>query len=423
MGLDFTFYINLLQIQDGKEDLIDMVQKQKVIINELLMREPEKVKKLKLQKRELLQQQQTLKNQFENSELDNKKMAIEIEKLKSELKDAREENKVLHEETNQLKAKISNKDQALAKQKEILESTQQSYSNLAEEKVQLKSFLAEKDLINCKLRDEILQLREYLEESKKANNMQKEVCEQLKETVLILFEGEVKVKAENNRKETTINKLQEDIKMKDIQIWNIQQDMEEFKDKLAKSIAEIAITSSQKVVDTDEMILHLGIERDALKQKVISLEGDMDDAKKGINEAGSKLHDAEATLHEVKAKYREAETTAGNKLIEAEAEVKAAGKERAVIMEMLHASESAKSELTDVNRRMQKEISIQDEKIAAMEATIQKIMTMAKTETKRNENLIQGIGGVENRMQTIEGKMNQRTKSKMRRLFPFFCSA
>ena len=400
-----------------------MLKSQESIINELIAREPEKVKKLKNQRNDLLRQQETLQNKLQSSDFNNQKMANEIEKLKSEVRQEKEEKDEIsirmNDQIDKLKRTILNKNEYVAKQKGILHLTQERNKDLVEEEVRLKEVLAEKDAINCIMKDEIEKLKEKLDEKEKMNVKQEEECQRLKESVSILIADDLKSKAESNQNQKMIHKLQEGLLAQSIQLWSIQQQMVSSSSIVAQTIAQMTIKSAQGVVHAEETFKQIKNEHQVLQHKATTLQDEVDDSQKRINEAQVELHEAEA-------KVRQAEAITAKRLKDFERELKEAEKKRAIIMDMLQASESAKAELIHVNRKMKEDISVQNEKITEMEIKIQSIVKMLEEEVKRNKALIEEISRVSSQMQTIEeelGKRERKKKSRVRRLSRYFCTA
>ena len=420
----FSKYFNVLfQVRNQKGKVVEMLKSQESIINELIAREPEKVKKLKNQRNDLLRQQETLQNKLQSSDFNNQKMVNEIEKLKSEVRQEKEEKDEIsirmNDKIDKLKRTISYKDEHVAKQKGILHLTRERNKDLVEEEVRLKEVLAEKDAINCIMKDEIEKLKEKLDEKEKMNVKQEEECQRLKESVSILIADDLKSKAESNQNQKMIHKLQEGLLAQSIQLWSIQQQMVSSSSIVAQTIAQMTIKSAQGVVHAEETFKQIKNEHQVLQHKATTLQDEVDDSQKRINEAQVELHEAEAKVHE-------AEAIAVERLKDFERELKEAEKKRAIIMDMLQASESAKAELIHVNRKMKEDISVQNEKITEMEIKIQSIVKMLEEEVKRNKALIEEISRVNSQMQTIEeelGKRERKKKSRVGRLSRYFCTA
>ena len=411
------------QVQSEKGNVVETLQSQESIINELIAREPEKVKKLKIQRNQLLSQQETLTNKLQNSDLNNQKIVNEIDKLNSELKQEKDEKEDISfrmtEQIDDLKKMISQKDKYVAKQKKILHLTQHRNNSLMEEELQLKELLTQKDAINFKLKDQIETLKQQMEKKEMKNIIQEEECKLWKHRVSILIAEDFKSQEDSREKDKIINKLKEEINTKEIQICSIQQQVASSRDIVAQTITQMTIKSAQGVVQAEEMIKQIENENHIFKLKATNLQEELNDSRKRINETEAKFHDAEAKLHD-------AEAIAATKLLDIQSELKDAVEKRQMITEMLHTSENAKSQLVDVNKRMKEEISMQNEKVAEMEIKIQSIMKMLKEEMKRNKKLIEEISRVESHMHTIEEEMDtpkRKKKSRRTRLFRYFCGA
>ena len=411
------------QVQSEKGNVVETLQSQESIINELIAREPEKVKKLKIQRNQLLSQQETLTNKLQNSDLNNQKIVNEIDKLNSELKQEKDEKEEISfrmtEQIDDLKKMISQKDKYVAKQKKILHLTQHRNNSLMEEELQLKELLTQKDAINFKLKDQIETLKQQMEKKEMKNIIQEEECKLWKHRVSILIAEDFKSQEDSREKDKIINKLKEEINTKEIQICSIQQQVASSRDIVAQTITQMTIKSAQGVVQAEQMIKQMENENHIFKLKATNLQEELNDSRKRINETEAKFHDAEAKLHD-------AEAIAATKLLDIQSELKDAVEKRQMITEMLHTSENAKSQLVDVNKRMKEEISVQNEKVAEMEIKIQSIMKMLKEEMKRNKKLIEEISRVESHMHTIEEEMDKpkrKKKSRTRRLFRYFCGA
>ena len=411
------------QVQSQKAKVVEMLQSQETIINELIAREPEKVKKLKIQRNQLLSQQETLTNKLQNSDLNNQKIVNEIDKLNSELKHEKDEKEEISfrmtEQIDDLKKMISQKDKYVAKQKKILHLTQHRNNSLMEEELQLKELLKQKDVINSNLKEQIEALKQKIEKKETKNIIQEEECKLWKQRVSILIAEDFKSQEDSREKDKIIDKLKEEINTKEIQICNIQKQVASSRDIVAQTITQMTIKGAQGVVQAEKMLKQIENENHIFKLKAINLQEELNDSWKRINDTEAQFHDAEVKLHD-------AEAIAATKLSDIQNELKDAVEKRQMLTEMLHTSENAKSQLVDVNKRMKEGISVQNEKVVEMEIKIQSIMKMLKEEMKRNKKLIEEISRIESHMQTIEEeveKTKRKKRSRRTRLFRYFCTS
>ena len=392
-----------------------MLQSQKLIIDELILREPEKVKKLKMQRNELIQREDKLKNELDKMDWSNQMMQSTIENLQSELrqekaeKDAKEEMNASKSKQNfDFKSAISEKDMEEARLREELQRTQTSLRNLDGERFHLKQLQAQNEEDNQKLRDEIADLKGELEVKRNAQKIQENECESLKETVSLLFESELKAKADANEKGRTVCALKEELLGNEIKISNLEQQITDYLSQVSESVVETAIVKAKHIIEQDKLMMQMENEKNAFKSEVKRLEAN-------LKQAETRISDCNVLLQETEAK-------AEKNLNEAQLELNEAEKKRKVMMEMLQAAVNAKDELIKVNLKMKEEVFIQDERIAEMEEKIQSILHMSASDKKTNEALVNEITWLEDKMKNMENEMSNKKnkKNRFRRFFATF---
>ena len=453
MGLFF-------QVQKEKDELVDALQNQKDIINQLVCREPVKVKKLKKQRDHLLQEEEKMKHLLEVLNLSNKAMANEIENLKSESEKEKEEKEGIimknGEEITELKRKISQQDEEL----KVLKQSNRSMANeienfksesqkdkeekeeiimkndedITELKIKIsqqdeemrilklalarnqksaeaaaREKAAEADAIHNSLRSEIERLQECMKEHEEAQAIREEAYSRMQEAVTMLVEDEVKITAERNAKNIAICELQKALDAKDIQIQDMKEELENNRHEVAKSITEIAIKNAQKIQKADELAKQREEEIDALKMKTTSLEGELEAAHKLANEAEGKLQEAEAV--------------AAKKIKEIETELKEVLEKWNKSVEALQRTERSKCALIEANRRIKEHLSVITERMVGIEKSYT-IMEMSNAESKRNEDLIQNLfqklNDLESHIKNMESKTEKPEKKKMGRFLLCF---
>ena len=373
------------------------------------MREPEKVKRLKAQKNELVKQQEKLKAEVLGVDNANKKMNNTIEKLRTELAQAEmEKNEEITK--NSMKDEVILHMEGIITGKEIEEAIMKEdcvlkEQNFAEECSRQKTLIAEQEKTKSMLEKEITDLRKDLVEKGQENETKRRKCEKLAITSQNLVYDVLKAKNVAAERGRTISSLKKEILEKNIETKNLHQSLEDGRAETAKTLCAMAIKNAAKELEDESRFIQMEIEIEGLTANFKELQG--------------KLDEAHLAQKESEAKMCENEARAAKKLEELGIELNEAERKKAVIDEQLDAAEKANSEVTAVNRRMKEQISMQEERISGMEDEIQSMLEACEDEKKRNEELMDYIDELKNQKEMLEEQimMKKKKKRRVRRFF------
>ena len=356
-----------------KDELIDVLGKQKIIIDELILREPEKVKKLKQQKNSLAAKQDDL-----NAEMKSLKMSSD-------------------------------------KMKRVMEEKAEEVECLMRELKMARADCDEKAHVNAALTEEISILQKILKEKKEEEVVNEEKFQFAENQVNKLQKNISILKFSSSEKDSTILKLEEDLKimkrshvMKDDELVNLKKKIEVLARQVAFSVVQIA---TKYAVDTEQFELEIT----ELRKKNIKQSDEMESLKL-IN---AEINDKVTLLNEHVKKYETARKLNEERLKEAEKEVE-------YKLVQLKDIVNANKELLNVNKTLNEEIKLQDERIINMEEKMRDIMKFCSIERKRNEDILDGMRLVQFKMKVMEDSIvdeQRMKKSTLRRLISRFqCS-
>ena len=198
-------------------------------------------------------------NQIMQSTIENFKSELRQEKAE---KDAKEEMNASKSKQNfDFKSAISEKDMEEARLREELQRAQTSLRNLDEERFHLKQLLALNEVDNQKLTDGIADVKDELEVKRNAQKIQEIWCESPREIVSLLFESEVKEKADANEKGRTVCALKEKLLDYKIKISSLEQRITIYRSQVAEYVIEIAMITAKRLSNESKMA------RQCIKQK------------------------------------------------------------------------------------------------------------------------------------------------------------
>ena len=396
-----------------------MLHKQKVIIDEFLLREPEKVKKLKVQRNDLMQQNEKLTSELAHSRDDMESMKGTIEKLSCDLERARVDR------DGEI-AKSSIKDEAVLKlhtmiadkeEKEAHFNKQLALKELkfVQEAARQKAALSEQEKATSTLQNEITQLENDLVMKEQMNEIKDNIREQLGSTIQSLISDGLRLKRVAAERATTISMLKEEITKKDGETRNLNKCLEDGRNETAKALCQLVIDNATKQLQDESRFFQVETEINTLNDK--------------LEKSQERIVAAKQAQERAQALMCEQEEKAADRLRQAEAELNEAQRKKRTVKEMLHAAVEAKNEVMQVNRRMKELAWMQDDRIVEMESKIEDITSMCASEKGRNEKLIGEIAGLakqivdmEEQMRCSKEKLAIRNKASCisRRLFAAF---
>ena len=388
-------------LEKEKQKLAQILKSQTAITDELILREPEKVKKFKRQRNEMMAAKEKLEEDLDRMKIDGDKMrevivqqSNEFEKLMDELKHATMEKK-------------------------------------------------HKDIQNGELKEENKLLKRALEQGKIEDAAMKESCRQMKNQIHQLEYEKASLEKDSAQKQIIISKFKEDLKSmedcileKDIEIWNLKQGVEEAGDEVVNSVVSMAIKIAVKTEEDDvkfqsllkknaalsekvEMLIHekeeLQGQRLILESCVVESEERFKEAstkieieKERLKEAGRDNSEAQDRIKELGAALQDADMHA----TEAERRLKDAEQEKELLRSNFKELAKANIDLLQVNRKMNYEFKAQEERLIDIDEKFHDIVNMCSEERQKNKMLIEQLKSVENQMKEMEDLINENKKKK-----------
>ena len=151
-----------------------------------------------------------------------------------------------------------------ARLREELQRAQTSLRNLDEERFHLKQLLAQK------LTDGIADVKDELEVKRNAQKIQEIWCESPREIVSLLFESEVKEKADANEKGRTVCALKEKLLDYKIKISSLEQRITIYRSQVAEYVIEIAMITAKRIMEQDKLMMQVENEQNVFKSGSIT---------------------------------------------------------------------------------------------------------------------------------------------------------
>ena len=399
-------------LEKEKQKLAHILKSQTALTDELILREPEKVKKFKRQRNELITANEKLENELDRKKIDGEQLrevieqqSNESEKLMVELKDAKMEKE-------------------------------------------------QKEIENGELKEEIELLKKALELRKIEDAAKEESCRQMKYQIHQLVYKKASLEKDSAEKQIIISKFKVDLKSmedcileKDIEIWNLKQEVEEAGVEVVGSVVSIAInnavkteednlkiqnllTKSATLVNKVELLIH---ERDELQGQLLILESRFAESEERLKEAEATIEIEKKRLEEAQRDNSEAQDSinefraalkhADMHATEAERRWKEVEEEKELLGSNLKELAKANIDLLQVNRRMNEECKAQEERLINIDEKFHDVVNMCSEEKQKNEMLIDQLRFVENQMKEMQELMNQNKKKKknlMRRFMSTF---
>ena len=399
-------------LESEKQKWAHILKSQTALTDELILREPEKVKKLKRQRNELIAANEKFEKELDRMKIDGEKMgevieqqSNESEKLMDELKHATMEKK-------------------------------------------------QNEIENGELKEENELLKKALEQRKIEDAAMEESCKQMKNQIHQLEYEKASLEKDSVVKQTIISKFKDDLKSmkdcileKDIEIWNLKQEVEEAGGEVVGSVVSMAIKNAVKTEEDDVKFQSLLKKNAALSEKVellihekkelqgqrLILESCVVESEARFKEASTKIEIEKERLKEAQrdnseAQYRIKELGAALKdadmhATEAERRLKDVEQEKELLRSNFKELAKANIDLLQVNRKMNYEFKAQEERIISIDEKFHEIVNMCSKEQQKSEMLIDELKFVENQVKEMEDLMNQnkrRKKSFMRRVISRF---
>ena len=388
-------------LEKEKQKLAQILKSQTAITDELILREPEKVKKLKRQRNELMAAKEKFEKELDRMKIHGEKMGEVIEQQSNESEKLMDELK---------HAEIEKK---------------------------------HKDIENCELKEENELLKRALEQRKIEDAAMKESCRQMKNQIHQLEYEKASLEKDSSQKQIIISKFKEDLKSmedcileKDIEIWNLKQEVEEAGDEVVSSVVSMAIKNAVKSEEDDvkfqsllkknaalsekvELLVH---EKEELQGKLLILESRVAKSEESLKEAEITIEIEKERLKEAQRDNSEAQDRikelgaalkdADMHATEAEGRLKDAEQEKELLRSNFKELAKANIDLLQVNRKMNYEFKAQEERLLDIDKKFHDIVNMCSEERQKNEILIDQLRFVENQMKEMEDLINQNKKKK-----------
>ena len=375
--------------------LTEVLNYQQDMADELVQREPEKVKKLKRQKKELTDKCEEKEEQLEGMKKKLQEMKVAFERKETENKEIKEAMLELNDENSLLKARLKEKENNLFKKE-----------------------------------DEILDLEHEIEELK--NKMQKDqTCVAQQASVIC-------------NQEATIEQMEVDAVKKDLRIWGLKQKMKEANTKVIKEVAEITAKNVIREAGDKFQILNLENKNVSLRSEIESLMQKTEWLEKLITELRDNAHymagTAESKIREmadeIQGATKRAETSekrvnelesclneTRESLAKAMEQVEVTMQEKDAILVSLKEKDQSLKWQHRENKQMRYEVDIQDMRIENMAARLKNIAEICFGTPElygggeeRLDQMIERIKG----MQETLAKVEMKKRPFVKRLFKRF---
>ena len=375
--------------------LTEVLNYQQDMADELVQREPEKVKKLKRQKKELVDKCEEKNEQLERMEKGLQEMKVAFERKETENKEIKEAMLELNDENSLLKARLKERENNLFKKE-----------------------------------DEILDLEHEIEELK--NKMQKDQTCVAQQASVICKQG------------ATIEQMEADAVKKDLRIWGLKQEMKEANTKVIKEVAEITVKNVIREAGDKFQILNLENKNVSLRSEIESLMQKTEWLEKLVTELRDNAHymagTAESKIREmadeIEGATKRAETSekranelesCHNETIESLAkameQVEVTMQEKDAILVSLKEKDQALKWQRRENKQMRYEVDVQDMRVENMAVRLKNIAEICFGTPELNggseERLDQMIERIKGMQETL-AKVGVRKKPFVKRLFKRF---
>ena len=374
--------------------LTEVLNYQQDMADELVQREPEKVKKLKRQKKELTDKCVEKNEQLEKMEKGLQEMKVAFESKETENKEIKETMLELNDENSLLKARLKEKENNLFKKE-----------------------------------DKILDLEHEIEELK--NKMKKDQICVAQQASVICKQG------------ATIEQMEVDAVKKDLRIWGLKQEIKEANTKVIKEVAEITVKNVIREAGDMAQMLNLENKNVSLRSEIESLMQKTERLEKLVTELQDNAHymagTAESKIREMADEIQGATKRADSEkranelesclnettesLAKAMEQIEVAMQEKDAILVSLKEKDQALKWQLRENKQMRYEVDIQDMRIENMAARLQNIAEICFGTPElygggeeRLDQMIERIKG----MQETLAKVEMKKRPFVKRLFKIF---
>ena len=352
-----AFQIKNIKLENG--EMLDIVQQQKLLIDELVLREPEKVKKLKKQKNQLIAQQEGVKGELESLRKSNDKFKNELERNTEKI------------------------------------------GRLTIELERVRADVDEKDEMNSALKGEVNLLKKMVEEMTKREIEYKEGYTSKEKQVAELEEEISKQHSICSEKQSRIVELERDLqglqniqKEKDFEIHDLKKELDSLTCQVAASVVKIATSNAFR---TEAFKTELAeVQRKNMEQcKKIDL----------LTEVNKEISNKVKQLQKHNEEYEAAIKSSEKQLEEAKTEGRAK-------TEQLQEMVDANRDLLLINGNLNEEITVQNEQLVRMEENLRDIVKMCAAEKRKNDDLIDNMRVIENKLKKVEDTVENGIKLK-----------
>ena len=329
--------------------LTEVLNYQQDMADELVQREPEKVKKLKRQKKELIDKCEEIEEQLEGMKKTLQEMKVAFESKETENKEIKEAMLELNDENSLLKARLKEKENNIFKKE-----------------------------------DEILDLEHEAEELK--NTMQKDQTCVGQQASVICKQG------------AKIEQMEVDAVKKDLRIWGLKQKMKEANTKVIKEVAEITVQNVIREAGDMAQMSNLENKNVSLRSEIESLMQKTEWLEKLVTELRDNAHYMAATAEskiremadEIQGATKRAETSekranelesclneTTESLAKAMEQIEVAMQEKDAILVSLKEKDQSLKWQHRENKQMRYEVDIQDMRIETWQRGLKTLQRFA----------------------------------------------
>ena len=352
------------------DGLTEVLNYQQDMADELVQREPEKVKKLKRQKKEL-----TDKCEEKEKQLEEMKKTLEEMKVAFESKET--ENKEIKEAMLELKSENI---------------------KLLSENSHLKARLEETENNLFKKDDENLNLKHEVEELK--NKMQKDQTCVAQQASVICNQG------------ATIEQMEVDADKKDLRIRELKQEMKEANTKVNKEVAEITVRDVIREAGHKFQILNLESKNVSLRSEIESLMQKTEWLEKLVTEmqdnAQKMAATAETKIEEMADQMQRTEKSlvyVNFAFADAQEHIVVTNQEKEAVSERLRERDQALNRQLNVNNQLRQDIDTRNDLIQKLGERVGGFVKILMGEPGANEGIIHKVDQMKGKIESIQEKV------------------
>eukprot|EP00794_Sanderia_malayensis_P007109 gene7109-7913_t len=428
-------------LQNQKEESLSLLEKQKVLIDELILKETPKVKKLRKQKTLLAESEEAALKQAEDLQAENanlrqvvaekeqqeNRFSEEIQALNNKIKEKEKAIKEIEEDRQEIESKNQMAIQEIDKFQDIMSKSELKMKKMEESLI--KKFEDEKRELQEKInlmKEENEEVASVLSSANAQNESWKMKIEELECKISFYNSQAEDLQVENanlrqvvaekeqqeNRFSEEIQALNNEIKEKEKAIKEIEEDRQEIESKNQMAIQEIDKfqdimgKSELKMKKMEEsLIKKFEDEKRELQEKIDLMKEENDEVASVLSSANAQNESWKLKIEDLECKISYYEMTMKNKDLEVnELEIKNKEQHQEIMMlansnaELLSASDSMKKIVANQEKEItkkQNEISHFDNVCEEKENTIKTLVDQIQSQSESLENLMKEISEIQ----------------------------